>query len=185
MRSRSHLAAVLALATLQVALGGSSGAGSGAADGAAPGPKAPAPGADAKRYPQPNRRVSVDPCYEAAGAAKRCIPEFVNAAFNAPVEASSTCGASGLGRYCDDVESGGACRLCDESDPRARFPAAHLTDLNNPRNVTCWRSDPIPPDQWHAPPYAPPDNVTLTLPLGKKYEITYISLQFCPKVGIP
>lgn len=43
----------------------------------------------------------------------------------------------------------------------------------------------MPPEQWRASPYAPPDNVTLTLALGKKYEITYISLQFCPKSPRP
>lgn len=138
-----------------------------------------------KRYRETptSRRVSVDPCYDANGP-KRCIPEFVNAAFNTPVEASSTCGSGGIGRYCDDVDSGGLCYVCDESDPKSRFPASHLTDLNNPNNVTCWRSDPIP-EQSHSSPNAPPDNVTLTLPLGKKYEITYISLQFCPKSPKP
>ncbi|KAL6957319.1 hypothetical protein U1Q18_050346, partial [Sarracenia purpurea var. burkii] len=132
-----------------------------------------------------NRRVSavVDPCYDINGA-KRCIPEFVNAAFNTPVEASSTCGISGPSRYCDDSDSGGACHQCDDTDVKHRYPPIHLTDLNNPNNVTCWRSDPIP-EQSHASPNAPPDNVTLTLPLGKKYEITYISLQFCPKTPKP
>ena len=74
--------------------------------------------------------------------------------------------------------------MCDDSDPKARFPASYLTDLNNMNNVTCWRSDPIP-EQSHSSPNAPPDNITLTLPLGKKYEITYISLQFCPKSPKP
>lgn len=130
-----------------------------------------------------NRRVSIDPCYDANGP-KRCIPEFVNAAFNTPVEASSTCGQNGVSRYCDDTDSGGVCHICDESDPKQRFPALHLTDLNNPNNVTCWRSDPVP-EQSHSSPNAPPDNMTLTLALGKKYEITYISLQFCPKTPRP
>ncbi|XP_065225047.1 netrin-3-like [Planococcus citri] len=132
-----------------------------------------------------NRRVSavIDPCYDINGA-KRCIPEFVNAAFNTPVEASSTCGTSGASRYCDDSDSGGTCHQCDDADPKNRYPPVHLTDLNNPNNVTCWRSDPIP-EQSHSSPNAPPDNVTLTLPLGKKYEITYISLQFCPKTPKP
>lgn len=139
-----------------------------------------------KRYrdaPLVNRRIPVDPCYDTNGA-KRCIPEFVNAAFNTPIEASSTCGLNGVSRYCDDEESGGVCHICDESDSKTRFPATHLTDLNNPNNVTCWRSDSIP-EQSHSSPNAPPDNVTLTLPLGKKYEITYISLQFCPKTPRP
>ncbi|KAK7591337.1 hypothetical protein V9T40_002950 [Parthenolecanium corni] len=178
--------------------GGGAGGGAGGVKGSVDGVskrsrEAPSPPQQQQQPPPPhppastaNRRLSVDPCYDANGAARRCIPEFVNAAFNAPVEASSTCGAAGAAsRYCDDAESGGACRLCDDSEPRARFPAAHLTDLNNPRNVTCWRSEPIAPERWRASAHAPPDNVTLTLALGKKYEITYISLQFCPKSPRP
>ncbi len=131
-----------------------------------------------------NRRVSFDPCYDNAEP-KRCIPEFVNAAFNSPVDASSTCGADGASRYCDDANSDRSCHVCDETgDSTLRFPATHLTDLNNPNNVTCWRSNPIP-EPSHAASDAPSDNVSLTLSLGKKYEITYISLQFCPKSPRP
>jgi len=143
--------------------------------------------ASQKRYRETstNRRTSVDPCYDAnTNNPKRCIPEFVNAALNSPVEASSTCGLNRIGRYCDDADSGGLCHVCDDGDTKSRFPATYLTDLNNLNNVTCWRSDPIP-EQSHSSPNAPPDNVTLTLPLGKKYEITYISLQFCPRSPKP
>ncbi|XP_020777714.2 netrin-1 [Boleophthalmus pectinirostris] len=44
-----------------------------------------------------------------------------------------------------------------------------LTDLHNPHNLTCWVA-PQGPDakEW-----------VLTLPLGRRFEITYISLQFC------
>uniref|UniRef100_A0A3Q3RKQ3 Netrin 5 n=1 Tax=Mastacembelus armatus TaxID=205130 RepID=A0A3Q3RKQ3_9TELE len=44
-----------------------------------------------------------------------------------------------------------------------------LTDLHNPHNLTCWIA-PRSPDtgEW-----------VLTLPLGRRFEITYISLQFC------
>ena len=62
------------------------------------------------------------------------------------------------------------CQVCDQSNPKLRHPASFLTDLNNVNNLTCWISDALQdPDQ----------NVTLTLSLGKKYELTYISLQFC------
>lgn len=44
-----------------------------------------------------------------------------------------------------------------------------LTDLNNPHNLTCWRA--------HAG--AEKGDWVLTLPLGRRFEITYISLQFC------
>lgn len=135
-----------------------------------------------------------DPCYD-EDRPRRCIPDFVNAAFGAPITASSTCGTKSPTRYCDITAGGGggndggamastlgACHTCDDSNPRRRFPASALTDLNNPNNVTCWRSDTIPAP---AGPHAPPDNVTLTLSLGKKYELTYVSLQFCPMAAKP
>ncbi|KAK3910404.1 Netrin-3 [Frankliniella fusca] len=120
-----------------------------------------------------------DPCYDESGAPRRCIPDFVNAAFGKPVEASSTCGESGPVRVCD---AQGGCQVCDDTHSRRRHPAAFLTDLNNPANVTCWRSEPQPPPSSSS---APPDNVSLTLSLGKKYELTYVSLQFCPRAVKP
>ncbi|KAF6203307.1 hypothetical protein GE061_003725 [Apolygus lucorum] len=85
-----------------------------------------------------------DPCYE-NGRPRRCVPEFVNAAFGASVEARPSAADASL-----------------------------VTDLNNGQNITCWRSGPL------SPMANQPDNVTLKLPLGKKYELTYVSLQFCP-----
>ncbi|XP_008299380.1 netrin-1 [Stegastes partitus] len=44
-----------------------------------------------------------------------------------------------------------------------------LTDLHNPHNLTCWMAHTGPDTgDW-----------VLTLPLGRRFEITYISLQFC------
>lgn len=44
-----------------------------------------------------------------------------------------------------------------------------LTDLHNPHNLTCWMAHRGPDSgEW-----------ILTLPLGRRFEITYISLQFC------
>lgn len=127
----------------------------------------------------------VDPCFD-EDRPRRCIPDFVNAAFGTSVEASSTCGSGGPTRYCDvsDLPGGGLgqCHVCDDSTPRRRFPASYLTDLNNPNNITCWRSEPLVSSQSFS---APPDNVTLTLSLGKKYELTYVSLQFCPRAAKP
>lgn len=63
--------------------GGAGSASGGGGDTAAPSTKGG--GVESKRSrdaqsPAPlNRRGSVDPCYDATGAAKRCIPEFVNA----------------------------------------------------------------------------------------------------------
>jgi len=33
-----------------------------------------------------------DPCYDEHDRARRCVPDFVNAAFTRPVQATSTCG---------------------------------------------------------------------------------------------
>ncbi|XP_032995452.1 netrin-1 isoform X2 [Lacerta agilis] len=114
-----------------------------------------------------------DPCYDENGHPRRCIPDFVNAAFGKEVKVSSTCGRP-QGRYCVLAEKGDersrTCHLCDAADPKRARPAAYLTDLNNPHNLTCWQSESY---------VQHPLNVTLTLALGKKFEVTYVSLQFC------
>ncbi|KAM8718998.1 hypothetical protein ACLKA7_011663 [Drosophila subpalustris] len=121
-----------------------------------------------------------DPCYF-EGKPRKCLPSFVNAAYGNPVQASSVCGSQQPERFCELQRDGspGECRVCDKS----KYGAAALTDLNNPSNVTCWRSGSV--NVPHDPDTAPPDNVTLTLSLGKKYELTYISLSFCPKSPRP
>ncbi|XP_028904968.1 netrin-3 [Ornithorhynchus anatinus] len=107
--------------------------------------------------PFAGQQAPPDPCYDDTGAPRRCIPEFVNAAFGREVQASSTCGRP-------------ATRLCDAADPRRAHPPAYLTDLNTAANLTCWRSETLT---------RAPLNVTLTLPLGKAFEVVYVSLQFC------
>lgn len=133
-----------------------------------------------------------DPCYD-GDRARRCVPDFVNAAYGGHVEATSTCGVHGPERYCEvgpassqHQQQVASCHVCDDKQPWRRHPAAYLTDPNNPYNATCWRSETLsaqPVDPASALP--PPDNVTLTLSLGKKYELTYINLQFCPKAAKP
>ncbi|KAJ7316137.1 hypothetical protein JRQ81_002299 [Phrynocephalus forsythii] len=118
-----------------------------------------------------------DPCYDEHGQPRRCIPDFVNAAFGQEVKVSSTCGRP-PSRYCVLAEKGEpaeearsrSCHLCDAGDAKRARPAAYLTDLNNPHNLTCWQSESFPQH---------PLNVTLALALGKKFEVTYVSLQFC------
>jgi netrin receptor unc-5 len=56
------------------------------------------------------------------------------------------------------------CELCDATDARLAHPAQLLTDLNNPNNLTCWVSEPSTATAY-------PHNVTLTLSLGKKFEV--------------
>ncbi|XP_029113339.1 netrin-3 isoform X2 [Scleropages formosus] len=43
-----------------------------------------------------------------------------------------------------------------------------LTDLHNPHNASCWPGAADPGGDW-----------TLNVPLGRRFEVTYISLQFC------
>ena len=119
-------------------------------------------------------QMSQDPCYDEGMNPKRCIPDFINAAFGRHVEASSTCG-SPPSRYCSSsADKEGRiirnCFICDAKNHKLRHPTSYLTDLNNPNNLTCWMSEPF---------VQYPQNVTLTLSLDKKYELTYVSLQFC------
>lgn len=118
-----------------------------------------------------------DPCYDASGKARRCITDFVNAAFGKEVRASSTCG-SPASRYCQTSYNNEGhiirnCFICDDTHPKRQHPSSYLTDLNNPNNLTCWQSEPFSGGGIAG------ENITLTLSLGKKYELTYISLQFC------
>lgn len=125
-----------------------------------------------------------DPCYDSDGRPRRCIPDFVNAAFGTPVLASSVCGRRGPEQICDppgDSPPEDSCRICDAAKPDNTASPTYLTDLNNPHDVTCWRSAALLPATYDSPP----DNVSLTLSLGKKYELTYVSLQFCPKAARP
>ncbi|KAG9470480.1 hypothetical protein GDO78_017668 [Eleutherodactylus coqui] len=114
-----------------------------------------------------------DPCYDENGNPRRCIPDFVNSAFGKEVKVSSTCGKN-PSRYCVVTEKGEDrfrnCHFCNASDPKKAHPPSFLTDLNNPHNLTCWQSENY---------IQYPHNVTLTLSLGKKFEVTYVSLQFC------
>ncbi|KAG7491998.1 hypothetical protein MATL_G00010520 [Megalops atlanticus] len=124
--------------------------------------------------PFAGQQSPLDPCYDDNGAARRCIPEFINAAFGKEVQVSSTCGRP-PSRSCSIVEreekpTVRTCQICDASDPRRAHPASYLTDLNSAHNLTCWQSENL---------HTSPHNVTLTLSLGKKFEITYVSLQFC------
>ncbi|XP_073538561.1 netrin-1 isoform X2 [Phyllobates terribilis] len=114
-----------------------------------------------------------DPCYDENGNPRRCIPDFVNSAFGKEVKVSSTCGKN-PSRYCVVTEKGEDrfrnCHFCNATDPKKAHPPSFLTDLNNPHNLTCWQSENFIQN---------PLNVTLTLSLGKKFEVTYVSLQFC------
>jgi netrin receptor unc-5 len=106
-----------------------------------------------------------DPCIDRHHRYQRCIPDFINAAFHKTIYASSTCGNPAK-EFCSKKN---ICHACDASHIRTSYPTDYLTDINNPNNLTCWQSDDI-----HLG-----ENVSLILSLKKKFELTYISLQFC------
>ena len=112
----------------------------------------------------------IDPCYGEKGKKpKSCVPDFVNAAFGVRVEATSTCGKVEQ-EFCSTPagSKNERCSVCNENSVEHAHPAEFLTDLHNPNNETCWQSD-----------YLDGQNASLTISLGKKYELTYISLHFC------
>ncbi|CAJ0583875.1 unnamed protein product, partial [Mesorhabditis spiculigera] len=124
------------------------------------------------------RQPLTDPCYDASGRPQRCVPEFINAAFGKPVIASDTCGLNAPSKFCQLKEDSEGvfreiCDICDASDFKKAHPASFMTDLNNNQNMTCWVSEPNT---------AYPNNVTVTLSLGKKFELTYVSMQFCNRM---
>ncbi|CAF1102291.1 unnamed protein product [Rotaria sp. Silwood1] len=97
-----------------------------------------------------------DPCIDRHKRFQRCIPDFINAAYQKPIYVTSTCGNSPK-------------EFCNLSQLNQNHPIDYLTDINNPNNLTCWQSDLIKQN----------DNVSLILSFKKKFELTYISLQFC------
>lgn len=123
-----------------------------------------------------------DPCYDrATGTAQRCIPQFENVAYNKPVWSSSQCGVPSSMNYCIEpfgtsvsskqTRSTKYCDRCDATIPQSLRDTRYLTDLEE-SNSTCWVSGPV-----YEPSQA--NNLTLQISFGKKYELTYISLQFC------
>lgn len=125
-----------------------------------------------------SKELVLDPCFsEKAKKPVSCIPDFVNAAFGLKVETTSTCGRHEKQEFCRQPKSDSSlvfgsnaekCHVCDDKTAEHAHPSEFLTDLHNPNNETCWQSD-----------YIDKDNVSLTISLKKKFELTYISLHFC------
>ncbi|KAM5330203.1 netrin-3 [Glossophaga mutica] len=105
----------------------------------------------------PGPPAPTDPCHDEGGAPRGCVPGLVNAALGREVLASSTCGQPPT-------------QACDSSDARRAHSAALLTFTGGTTSPVCWRSD------WLM---QAPLNVTLTVSLGKTFELVFVSLRFC------
>ncbi|CAG5003313.1 unnamed protein product [Parnassius apollo] len=113
-------------------------------------------------------------CYNIDGQPQRCIPEFENAAFMVQMEATNTCGDNGPRMYCIQTSAGSSAgtRSCDYCQA-GQFSSYFLTDLHYEQdNQTWWQSETMKEGIQY------PNQVNLTLHLGKAYDITYIRIVF-------
>lgn len=115
----------------------------------------------------------------------KCSPEFVNAAFNAPVESTNTCGLNGPSQYCIQSAAAGSktCDICDNGNYTNSHPPRFLVDHNQQiksgndqqSTHTWWQSESLFDSKTFTLNHQP---VNLTLNLGKAFEVTYVRLRF-------
>ncbi|KAA0719379.1 Laminin subunit gamma-1 [Triplophysa tibetana] len=108
----------------------------------------------------------MDECTDELNRPQRCMPEFVNAAFNVTVVATNTCGTPPE-EYCVQTGATGvtkSCHICDAGDPELHHDATFLTDYNNQADTTWWQSQNMLAGIQY------PRSINLTLHLGN-YEM--------------
>ncbi|XP_037977855.2 laminin subunit gamma-1 [Plutella xylostella] len=111
-------------------------------------------------------------CYTNDGQPQRCIPEFENAAYMVQMDVTNTCADSGETMYCIQTSAGTSTRSCDICQPN-QFSSYFLTDLHHEQeDQTWWQSETMKEGIQY------PNQVNLTLHLGKAYDITYVRLVF-------
>ncbi|XP_050394037.1 laminin subunit gamma-1 [Patella vulgata] len=115
-------------------------------------------------------------CYDAYGRPQRCMPEFVNAAYDVSVESTNTCGLDKTEEYCLQTGVTGATKscnnYCDSRRPGYNHPPEFMSDFNNNYNWTWWQSQTMLEGTQY------PNQVNLTIHLRKAYSITYVRIRF-------
>lgn len=103
------------------------------------------------------------------------MPEFVNAAFGLPVDATNTCGVTKETEYCLQTGVTGVrkpCYICDARREGLNHPPEFMTDFNKNDNWTWWQSETMLESVQY------PNTVNLTLHLRKAFDITYVRIRF-------
>lgn len=124
-----------------------------------------------------NSLAAENTCYDSRGRAQKCVPEFVNAAFNLTVDATNTCGLTGPQEFCLQTGVTGVRKscghLCDAANEQQRHPPSFMTDFNNQNYWTWWQSETMSErrDEWLGTRMQP---VNLTLHLGNTAALSKI-----------
>ncbi|XP_050515738.1 laminin subunit gamma-1-like isoform X1 [Diabrotica virgifera virgifera] len=119
----------------------------------------------------PVSETKLSKCYDDFNRPQRCIPGFENAAFNAIIAATNTCGQDGPSEYCEQTGDSKIRKSCDWCHPNQHH-SQFMTDFHNQENPTWWQSETMLKGIQF------PNQVNLTLKFGKAFDVTYIRIWF-------